>query len=137
MNDKKEPTVFDRYVPTPPKLTIIEGGNSKSGKQPYTACRVDERHRRSVQIRLELHDKDGTTCSLSRAYLVEWVASADQYLTLIFTTSTFSIEGKNLTDMLETLDNDHMNITLCAFNPRLHIEPDEREPVITHIRRRA
>lgn len=134
MNDKNEPTVFDRYVSTPPKLILIDGGKPDTSKQPYKAYRIDAPDNQGARIRIERNDEDRTTSSLARSYLVEWVASADQYLSLIFTTALFMIEGKNLDDLLEKLDDNQVN-AICCFNPLRYLPPGENEPIITAIER--
>lgn len=134
MSDKEQPTVFERHIPKPPKLTAMDSGKQPSGKQRYQAFECREIGNRAVRLRIEFHDQDRTASLLAHAYLVEVFSTDDCLVSLIFTSTIFTLEGENLGALLEALEREEVSV-IRRFNPNLHERPKEDAPIITRIYR--
>lgn len=134
MNDKEQPTVFERHVPTPPKLMVIDGSKQSSGKQPYHAFETRGAERKAGRLRIEFHEQDRAVSLLATAYLVEVIATDDCFISLIFTNTIFTLEGEKLGELLEKLESEEVSV-IRRFNPGVHETPKPDAPVITRIYR--
>lgn len=99
----------------------------------YEAAVNDPTNRR-MPARLRLTYGDGTIALMSYAYLVEVLCTSHQALSLIYTNVAITLEGRNLTQLIEPLQEEKLRALTC-FNARRHDEPPADKPVITAITR--
>jgi len=104
-------------APTPPKEL-----------QDYQACQEDKS--RNHQTRLKLYYVDGTVGLLSYSYLIEATSTSHQYLSLLFTNVIITLEGRNLTGLIDLLQDERIRWLRC-FHPTRHKEPEADAPIIT------
>ena len=134
MSDKVT-SILDKYrVTAKPDITPAAQPLPTSGRQPYNACGVDAPSRRLT--RLMIHYHDGVVALMSYAYLIEVIATSHQYLSLIFTNCIITLEGKNLTKVIEELQDERVVYLQCFHGERFD-KPEEGEPIITSIERRG
>lgn len=97
--------------------------DSTSGKQPYQAMYVD---RSKPQSRLRLNYPDGYTVRLlNYTYLVEAVTTSHKRLSLIFTDDIVTLKGRNLTGLIELLQDERIR-ALVSFHAKHHLPPEDR-----------
>lgn len=101
----------------------------------YEAAVNDPTNRRTP-ARLRLTYGDGTIALMSYAYLVEVLCTSHQALSLIYTNVAITLEGRNLTQLIEPLQEEKLRALTC-FNARRHNEPAADKPVITTITRQS
>lgn len=105
-----------------------------SSLQPYQAFTPSNVENQNTRLRIEMNDLDRTRFLLSKAYLVEVIMSADQFVAFIFTTAAFMIQGEHLSTLFDRLDMDSLT-TIACFNANYHRQPGEGEPIINSIQR--
>ena len=127
--------ILDKYrVTAKPDITPVDHPLSSSGKQPYHACGVDAPRRRLTRLMIYYHD--GVVALMSYAYLIEVISTSHQYLSLIFTNCIITIEGRNLTKVMDDLQDERVVYLQCFHGERFE-KPEEGEPLITSIERRG
>lgn len=128
-------SILDKYRPgTKSEATTVPEELSTTGKQSYHAFGVDAP--RSRLTRLMIHYHDGVVALMSYAYLIEAVATSHQYLSLIFTNCIITLEGRNLTKMLDLLQDERVVYLQCFHSERFE-KPEDGEPIITAIERQG
>lgn len=125
------PTIVGKYTR---RLEVVGGMEHKADPRAYRAYGIDKPNNKTARIRIEYNNADRMIDSPTKSYLTEVRYSAGRYLALIFTGSAFLLEGENLDELSEYLDNNEIK-SLHVFNPKLHDKPAEGEPIITRIRR--
>lgn len=88
------------------------------------------------QLRLRLYAENDVISLMTYSYLTEAVTASHQYLTLVFTNCIFDLFGRNLTLLLDPLQDARIRALYCYRKDR-YPEPSESEPVILNIRREA
>ena len=127
--------VFTRYAAKPQaKLEVIDGGRQNTENSNYAAYGIDKPNNRTSRLRIELNNADRTVYSMAKSYLVEVQFSAKRFVALVFTNCVFMLEGANLDDLIEKLDDDEIK-SIHGFNAKLHSTPPEDKAIITSIRR--
>ena len=128
--------VFTRYAPskTPARLEVIDGGRQQVESSDYAAYGIDKPNNRTARLRIEVNNADRTIYSMAKSYLVEVQYSASKFVALVFTNCVFLLEGENLSEFVEKLDDDEIKSIHC-FNPKLHDKLPEGKAVITKMRR--
>lgn len=104
-------------------------------RRQYKAVVTDTGNRRVTRLRIVY--ADGKVSVVSYSYLQEILYSNHQNLSLIFTSSVITLEGRNLGGILDALQDDKVRIIQC-FSDRLYTEePGGDEPVVVSIRRQS
>lgn len=92
-------------------------------KQPYQAVFLDKS---KPQSRLRLHYPDGYTVRLlNYSYLVEAVTTSHKRLSLIFTDDIVTLKGRNLTGLIDMLQDERVR-ALMSFHAKHHLPPEDR-----------
>ena len=119
---KPEPETITEEAPQP---------DNASDKQPYQAVFVDKS---KPQSRLRLHYPDGYTVRLlNYTYLVEAVTTSHKRLSLIFTDDIVTLKGRNLTGLIEALQDERIR-ALVGFHAKHHLPPEDPQmPYIEHM----
>ncbi len=98
--------------------------DNASGKQPYQAVFLDKS---KPQSRLRLHYPDGYTVRLlNYTYLVEAVTTSHKRLSLIFTDDIVTLKGRNLTGLIDMLQDERIR-ALVGFHAKHHLPPEDRQ----------
>lgn len=148
MSSNHTGSVFDRYSRSKKesKDNVVNGEASPDGvshlhavppsdadtdgKQPYQAVFLDKS---KSQSRVRLHYGDGVKVRLlSYAYLIEVIATSHQRLSLIFTNSIFTLEGRNLDGLLEEFQDEKVRSLVC-FHPGRFEDTADNAACITKI----
>ena len=101
----------------------------------YRAVVAETGSRRVPRLRVVY--PDGKMSVLSYSYLQEILYSNHQNLSLIFTSSVITLEGRNLWGLLDHLQTDRARILQCYDAARFPEAPGEGEPVILSIKRQS
>lgn len=120
MSDKVT-SLFDRY------------GASKE-ETAYRAYQLDKS--RDHQIRLRVHFPDGSISALPYTHLIEVLSTSHQYLALFYTNLILSVEGRNLTGLVELLQDEKIRSLHC-YHPERYHEPAQEDAVILRITRQG
>lgn len=125
------PTIVGKYTR---RLEVVGGIEHKADPRAYRAYGIDKPNNKTARFRIEYNNADRMIDSPTKSYLTEVRYSAGRYIALIFTSSAFLLEGENLEEFSEYLDDDQIR-SIHQFNPKLHDKPAEGEAIITRIRR--
>jgi hypothetical protein len=109
-------------------------GPEEQDDNRYRAFRLGQSGR--PQLRLRLYAENGVVSLMTYAYLTEVVSGSHQYLTLVFTNCLIDLFGRNLTALLDPLQDGKIRALYC-YHKEHYPEPAENEPVIYSIKRDA
>ena len=98
----------------------------------YQACGLDKTGDRQTGIRI--HDSNGTIELISYAYVMRVICTSHQFLSLICTDGIVTFEGRNLTALIELIQDGKIRSLHC-FHPKQYPEPASGQPVILRIER--
>lgn len=115
-----------RAVPQPAK---------ESGKASYYACGVSENSNASEEW-FRVHLADGAIEMCRYGDILSIYCPVHQLLIIICETCVFELEGQHL-DIVLLLIQDRNLRALYLFDEEHNAEPDESEPIIRQIERRA
>jgi hypothetical protein len=101
----------------------------------YRAVLAIPGNRRATRLRIDF--PDGKVSILSYSYLQEIICSNHQNLSLIFTSSVITLQGRNLWDLLDHLQSDRARILRCYHPQRYPEAPGPDDPVILSITRQS
>lgn len=110
--------------------TLFQQYGSVKDAPLYRAYELDKT--RNHQVRLRIHYPDGSVGALPYAHLLEVISTSHQYLALFYTNLILSIEGRNLTGLVELLQDEKIRALYC-FHPERFAEPVVEDPVIYKI----
>jgi hypothetical protein len=91
-----------------------------------------EHKQRGSNPRFRIVDRKGFSYGCGYAYLLGWLYSPPDLLTIQTTTQVFTIEGRNL-ERIELALMDEKIRELHEFNPELHNPPEEGQPIIERL----
>lgn len=97
------------------------------GKKPYRA--FERNISGEAMMGILFHYSNGEVNLMPFGYIQEIRSLSPNSLAVIFTTGGASIVGRNLRELLVPLNKREI-ISLHPYNPLLHIQPDDSEPVI-------
>lgn len=106
-----------------------------ASERGYRAIIAETGNRRVTRLRIVY--PDGKLCILSYAYLQEILYTNHQNLSLVYTSSVITLEGRNLWGLLDHLQSDRAKIIQCYSPSRYGEEPGEGEPVVLSIKRQS
>lgn len=110
---------FKQYATPAPKP-------EKSEYQPFKSSGTNQKRLKCIRA-------DGSASFLSYQFLIRFIlASPDTILTLIFSDVIITLEGENLGQLAEHLQEEKIKSIAC-FNPEIHDRPDADTPCITAI----
>ncbi|MEM7132177.1 MAG: hypothetical protein AAF702_38075 [Chloroflexota bacterium] len=138
MNDKKELSVFEQYALIPSHQPTADEDETdiiseeQHTKHPYRAFCQDEADNPAIRLNIEHGGSDRYCHSMAKNNLIGIEYSNGTYLSLIFTTGVFLMEGKNLDPLYIKLNREKV-ASLCCFNPALHEQPNESDTILTRI----
>lgn len=103
-------------------------------KTEYKALDLDAP--RSRVTRLRVNFSDGSASLFSYAYLVEVLTTSPQFVSLIFTSTVITLQGRNLSGLLDALQEERV-LALNPFDEKRHMamSPDDDAPYIERIER--
>lgn len=127
MNDEAGSTLLERYARKNPRAVHTD-------ERQYRAYGPEPAQNR--QSKLQIRYRDGTIALLSYAYLMEVICTSHQFVSLIYTNCVITLEGRQLTAMVELLQDDKIRWLQCFHAARFD-EAAEGEPVITHVTRQS
>lgn len=121
MNDN---SVFDEYAPQ----------STDSDKELYKAYGTSAAAKRNGEKRLRICFADGTVSMPSYTYLVDVVYTSHQFISLIFSRFVIELQGRNLTALLDQIQDEKLRYIQC-FRADVFAEPLDDAPVIISITR--
>jgi hypothetical protein len=139
MSDNKT-SIFDQYTASKAMTAADVAAEESAGESgaddraTYHAFGVSKIHER--QTRLRIHYQDGTVAVMSYAYLMEVLCTSQQYLSLIYTSTILTLEGRHLEALIEPLQDEKIRSLHC-FHAKYFADPAEDAPVITRIERQG
>lgn len=104
-------------------------------KRAYQALRPEPQNRRTP-ARLRIVYGDGVVSLMSYTFLSEVLCTSPQFISLIYSHCIITLEGRNLLELVDLLQEDKAR-TITCFNGRRHDEPEAGAAVITRIARQA
>ncbi len=119
-------SVFDQFAPQQPE--------SDDDKETYNAYGVSSAKKRNGETRLRICFADGTVAMPSYAYLVDVIYTSHQFVSLIFTRFVIELRGRNLTALLDLIQDEQLRYVQC-YRADFFAEPPPEEPVILSITR--
>ena len=114
--------------------SLFERYGAKEEMKAYRAYHLDKS--RDQQLRLRVHYPDGSISALPYTHLVEVLSTSHQYLALFFSNLILSVEGRNLTPLVELLQDEKIRSLHC-FHAERFAEPEEDAPLILRISRQS
>lgn len=103
-------------------------------KEDYTAFHLDAPRNRATRLRVNF--PGGASSLFSYAYLVEVLTTSHQYVSLIFTNCIITLQGRNLSGLLDVLQEERV-LTLEWFNAERFEPPEEGAPIILGVERES
>ncbi len=126
--------IFDQYTRKASPQEAQAAEKEGVAKAPYQA--YDAEAPRTKVTRLLLHYPDGTLGLMAYAYLIEAISTSHEFLSLVFTNCIITLEGRNLTKLLNLLQEERI-LEMYCFDPRQHEVPDADEALIIDMERRS
>lgn len=128
MESKKN--TMQKYESKPyPTLTKTDTSEQLPQKKTtYQAVITYKRNERSSRFRI-IHTSDNKSYGCGYAHLVDWTFISPNLLILNTSTRVFTIEGKKLGNIEQFFLEEKVK-ELQVFNPKIHDEPSEEEPII-------
>lgn len=105
-----------------------------SPKTEYKAFAEDKS--RTRQARFKVSFADGSIGLFSYSYLAEVYSTSHQYVTLFFHNCMVMIEGRNLTELIDLLQDEKIRELRC-YNAKYFMEPPAEDTVILKITRKS
>jgi len=129
-------SIFDQYTrkAPPQEAHPVEKEAAPVVKAPYQAYAADAP--RTKVTRLMLRYPDGTLGLMAYAYLIEAISTSHEFLSLVFTNCIITLEGRNLTKLLNLLQEERI-LEMYCFDPRQHEASDADEALIIDMERRS
>lgn len=84
--------------------------------------------------RLRVNFSDGSASLFNYAYLTEVLTTSPQFVSLIFTSVIITVQGRNLSGLLDDLQEERV-LSLTPFDAKRFNPPDAEKPYITRIER--
>jgi hypothetical protein len=131
MNDNNTIDFFKKYAVSAP-ADMPEETPPEADDGNYRAFGLGAQGR--GETRLKFYEQSGLIALLSYAYLTEVVCTSSQFINLIYTNCVIILEGRNLTPLVDLLQDDKLRYVRC-FDPVRYPEPATGEPVILSITR--
>jgi len=119
-------STLDQYTPDP--------ANANDEQETYKAYGVSSAKKRGGETRLRICYENGTISMPAYTYLVDVVCTSHQYISLIFSRFIVELQGRNLTVLLDLLQDEQLRYVQC-YRADFFAEPSEDETVITSITR--
>ena len=127
-------SVFDRFsIPTPQKAPQEATAELKSHTD-YQAWGIDQAKKQ--QTRLRIFYGNDTIGLMSYAYLMEAACTSHQLVSLIYTNCVITLEGRNLTELIELLQDERIDYLRC-FQVDNYTKPTGDKPIIIDITRKT
>lgn len=115
--------------------TSAEASSADDDARAYQALKPEPQNRRTP-ARLRIVYGDGVVSLMSYTFLSEVLCTSPQFVSLIYSHCVITLEGRNLTSLVDYLQEDKAR-TITCFNARRHDEPEPDAAVITRIARQA
>jgi len=96
----------------------------------YTAFDLDAP--RSRVSRLRVNFSDGSSSLFNYAYLVEVLTTSHQFVSLIFTSTVVTLQGRNLSGLLDVIQEERV-LCLNPFDEKRFARPEQDAPIIESI----
>ena len=119
-------SVFDQYTPQRP--------DPDDDKEIYKAYGTSTAAKKNGESRLRICFADGTVAMPSYTYLVDVIYTSHQFISLIFSRFVIELRGRNLTALLDLIQDEQLRYVQC-FRADVFVEPPADEPVISSIAR--
>lgn len=117
------------------KFTSEQEADEPTTRRQYKAVIATANNRRLTRLRIAY--ADGKVSIVSYSYLQEILYSNHQNLSLIFTSSVITLQGRNLGGVLDVLQDDRAKAIQCYSETLYTDEPAEGEPVVLSIKRQS
>ena len=114
---------------------MIPDDEEPTSARHYRAFATETSGRRAARLRVVY--PDGKISILSYSYLQEILCTNHQNLSLIFTSSVITLEGRNLWSLLDVLQADKVRVIHCYNPARFPDQPGTGEPVVFSIKRQS
>lgn len=117
------------------KFTADQEADEPTTRRQYKAVIPGNGNRRLTRLRIAY--ADGKVSIVSYSYLQEILYSNHQNLSLIFTSSVITLQGRNLGGVLDVLQEDRAKAIQCYSEALYTDEPSADEPVVLSIKRQS
>ena len=131
---------FERYAPRRPvyqpetEPEAEEAGEEESPGR-YRAFSLHAQGKSAT--RLKLTDQRGTIWLVAYAYLTEVICASPQYVSLVFAHYVFTLHGRNLTPLIDLLQEDKIKALRCYLEHEYQEPPAANELVILEMKRES
>lgn len=130
MEDKEKLT--DKYTSRKQYAPLVRPAAPVAKTQEDYRGLVEQKQRAGSNPRFRIIDRKGFSYGCGYAYLLGWLYSPPDLITIQTTTHVFSIEGQNL-DKIELALMDEKLRELHEYSPERHNAPEEGEPLLERI----
>lgn len=110
----------------------MDSPESFQDESHYLAYGLDKAGDRQTGIRI--HDSNGAIELIHYAFVMRVICTSHQFLSLICTDGVVTFEGRNLTALVELIQDGKIRSLHC-FHPKQSPEPTNGQPVILRIER--
>lgn len=132
-NDNEKKDVLGKYTrkPYPPLVEPEQPDTNEDDEQKYRAL-IEHREKKGNAPRFRIIDRTGQSYGCGYAYLLGWLYSPPDTLSIYTTTHIFIINGTGLNKIDDSLMRERVK-QLREYNPPLDEMPPNNEPLITKI----
>lgn len=127
MKDKE--SLIEKFTgkPYPALVKPAKKAADDSEEKPYRALVKQIENKRTPRFRII--DHKGNTYGCGYAYLLGWLYTPPDTLSIQTTTHVFILQGKNLKKIEDALMREKVR-ELCEYNPEKDTYPNEGDPII-------